>query len=118
MKRIITDVYNFAYKITKAKMFSVIFALVSVTALNFIIIYGVVILVDDWLPTGSIFMIFVFPYSLVTALILLLINFYIMSPAKKLGTLLKNKSSTIPPIIIYTGIAILLFLYIYYIKRF
>jgi len=113
MKRLITDVFKIAYKVTRAKTFSLVFALVFITALNFIVIYGLTTLFDEWVSTRTIHKLFTFPYYFVTLFVLLLINFLVMIPSKKLGPVLKNKSGSTPPVLIYAMIALILFLYIY-----
>ena len=117
MKRLITDVYNAVYKITKAKTLSFILALICVTLLNFIVIYGLTILLDEWLPTRAIQKIFTHPYYFFTFFLLLLINFIIMATPEKFGKRLRSNSSNIPAILIYSVIAVILFAYIYYAKK-
>jgi hypothetical protein len=89
-------------------------AIVYVTILNLITIDGLGMLLEGWMPTTRfIHILFIFPYFIVTALIMFFINYLVMLPLKNLRKE-RSKKPVLLPIVIYTIISILLFLYINY----
>jgi hypothetical protein len=113
MKRLIADIYKIIYHITHVKSLSFIVALVYVTALNLISIYGLALLLSTWLPTKIILKLFVFPYSIIISALILLLNFQMIRPLKNMHNE-RKKMPFYPSIIAYTLITIILCLYIHY----
>ena len=113
MKTLIIDVYRFVYRISGAKVFSVAIAVIYVTILNMIMLYGLGALLADWMPTRFIGSLFVFPYYFFTAALV----FYITSrskPTKKAIAKEAKKTKDYTFIIVYSVAALILFLYMKY----
>jgi len=113
MKRLIADIYKIIYRFTRVHSASFIFALVYVTTLNLISIYGLALLLSTWLSTKFILKLFVFPYLIIIAAIILFFNFRMMRPIKNMHKE-RKKMPYYPSIIAYTLITIILCLYIHY----
>jgi len=113
MKALIADIYKIIYRITHVKWFSFSFALVYVTTLNLISIYGLALLLSAWLPTKFVLKLFVFPYSVIITGLLLLVNYQMMRPIKNMHKE-RKKTPFYPSIIAYTLITVILCLYIRY----
>jgi len=116
MKLLIADVYKLIYKMSGAHRLSLGIAVAYITLLNLITICGLALLLEGWMPTKVIHKLFTFPYYFVTASFLLLINFLIMLPIRNLKKKRKQRILYIP-IIIYTVISIMLYIYIQYANR-
>jgi hypothetical protein len=118
MRRLIADVFKIAFKITNSKLISLAFALIYITCLNLLTIYGLGLLLTELLPyIGKLFILFSRPYIYLTILVTLLINFLIMLPLQKLSRE-QEKPSSLSSIIIYSVISLLLFLYSQYADTF
>ena len=116
MRRLIADIFKILYELTGYKFPSFIAALVYITALNMLTIYGLAILLSGAIPeVGFIFKLYTFPLYFLTAFGLLAFNYIIMLPLENLS---KEKGSKIMPvpIIIYTVISIILFIFTIYNK--
>ncbi len=107
MKRLIADVYIIIYRLTRGKMFSLIFSIAYVSALNLMALYGLGLLLKGWMPTGFIHKLFVTPYVLFTIVAMFLFNMWMMRPLKNLSKE-RNKLPYYPLIIAYTGVIIVL----------
>jgi len=116
MKLLIADVYKLIYKMSRAHRLSLCIAVAYVTLLNLITISGLALLLEGWMPTKIIHKLFLFPYYFITTSVLLLINFLIMLPVRDLKKKRKQRIIYIP-IIIYTLISLLLYIYIQYANR-
>jgi len=116
MKRLIADVYIILWRITKAKSLSFIFALAYITTLNLISIYGLSLLLQGWMSTGMIRKLFNYPYYLITAPAVFLLNLWLMTPLKNLSKE-RKKTPFYPSVIAYTLITIVLCIYIHYRDR-
>jgi hypothetical protein len=111
MRRLIADLYKIVYKKTGSKIVSFFSALIYITALNLLTVYGLLILLEDWLPQLSyLHKAFVFPYYLITGAAMLSFNFWMMLPLHKLSEEVDVKPIT-KPIIIYSLASALLYGY-------
>ena len=116
MRRLIADIYKILYALTGYKFISFVIALVYITALNLLTIYGLSTLLTGALPfAGTIQKLFNFPVILITGFAVLSINYWLMLPLENLS---KERGAKIMylPIIIYTVISAILFAYTLYNK--
>ncbi len=114
MKQITIDIYKIVYRVTGAKTVSLIFALVYITTLHLLTLYGIGLLVEGWLRLARIVhLLFARPYYIGTAIGMLLFNLWLILPLQNLSKERKKKPFY-AAIIFYTVIAILLFLYTRY----
>ena len=114
MKTFIIEAYRFIYRISGAKMFSVVTAIIYVTILNVIIISGLSLLLGGWIPIFNIVhKLFTFPYYFFSGALLfgLTIRF---RPSKKAIAKEAKKAKDYTFILIYTLAALILFLYLRY----
>jgi hypothetical protein len=110
MKLLMLNMYRILYGVTKDNRISIIVALVYITILNLIITYGFGMLAGGFLPVNIIHTLFVFPYIVLTAIGMLLIDIWIMMPLKFIKKEKKNPASYWG-IIMYTGVCVLIFVY-------
>ena len=69
MRRLIIDIYRIVFRLTGAKLLAIGVGLVYMTLLNLVMIYGLGLLMEGWLPFMSIVhKLFAFPFYIVTAL--------------------------------------------------
>jgi len=112
MKRLIVDIYRIVFRLTGVKLFALIFALVYMTALNIIMIYGLGLLTKDWLSFMAIIpKLFSFPYYFVTSIAVLGITFWLMPSFQSIAKEGKKESSPLA-LILYTVFSLMLFMYI------
>src|ERR1700744_3425198 len=93
MKILILDLYKLCYRITGSHAFSVGFAFVYITILNLIVTYGIGVLMPGSAASKIIHILLSFPVCIATVIIMLLINFWIMTPLKNMKKERKNKVS-------------------------
>ncbi len=118
MRQLIADLSKIIYKISGHIIISLILSIIYVTLLNFLTIYGLVILLEDWLPQLSyLHKPFAFPYYIGTALILFSFNYWLMLPLENLRKEIDLKSAEIMPLIVYSVVSSLIFAYILLINR-
>ena len=117
MRRIIADIYKIIYKITGNKLFSLSFALVYITILNLLTIYGLCTLLMGLLHI-LIYVLIAFsrPYIYGTIVVVLVLNLTMMMPLKNLSKE-RKKPYFLGPIIVYSLISVLLFCYTKYSDR-
>lgn len=113
MKRLIADIYKIIYGLTRMSYLSLFIALAYVTVANFIILYGIFLLVQGWLPIDILLKGFQYPYYVVTAIGLFLFQFWLMVPLKNLSKE-KKKKPYYWPIFAFTATSIILLVYIHY----
>ena len=113
MKGLIVDVYSIVYRVSGAKMFSVVIAVLYLTALNMIMVFGLGLLMNGWMPTSFVTKLFVFPYYFFTAALMLWITTR-FKPSKKAIAKEAKKTTDYTFIIIYSLAALILLLYIKY----
>ena len=116
MKTLIVDVYRFIYRFTGAKFFSTAIAVIYVTVLNMVMLYGLGVLMAGWVPTGFIVKLFVFPYIAFTFIGVLLITLR-FKPGKKAIAKEAKKTKDYTFIMVYSAAALVLFLYVKYGSR-
>lgn len=116
MKILIVNLYKLVYRITGDNKASIIITLIYITILNLTVTYGISILASGVLPVKILQKFFAFPYIILTAVIMFLIDLWIMSPLKYIRAERKNKFTNWG-IIMYTSIAILVFIYSRYGSR-
>ena len=113
MKTLIIDVYRFVYRISGAKGFSVIIAVIYLTILNMVMLYGLGALMVGWMPTKFIASLFVFPYYFLTAGLMLFLTIK-YKPTKKAIAKEAKKTKDYTFIIVYSLAALILFLFMKY----
>lgn len=114
MKRLTTDIYKVLYKFTGAKWFSVLFAVAYITLLNVITLQGLVLLLQGWMSILRFLQkLFAFPYYFIIAVAVFAVNYISILPLKNLKKE-RHKKPLIIPVIVYTLVCILLYLYIHY----
>jgi len=113
MKTLIIDVYRFVYRFSAAKVFSVAVAVIYITILNMIMLYGLGALLAGWMPTSFIGKLFVFPYYFFTAALVFYITWK-YKPTKKAIAKEAKKTKDYTFIIVYSLAALILFLYMKY----
>ena len=110
MRILMLDLYRILLRMTDNSQLSIIITLVYITVLNLITTYGFGILAEEFLPTHIVYTLFAYPYVFGTAIIMFLIDLWIMSPYRYLKKEKKNKLAYWG-LVFYTGIAVLIFAY-------
>jgi len=110
MKRFIVKIFRIVYQITGAKLFSFAFALLYITGLNLVTIYGLALLLAELFPTSFILRFFSFPYLYFTFAVILGLNI-VMGPSFNSILAERKKRADNAPVIMYTVISALLFIY-------
>ena len=114
MKILILDLYRLMYRITGKSRLSVIITLVYITVLNLIAMYGLGILLEGLFRiTSLIHSLFTRRLLPFTAIVMFLIDLWIMAPFKNIKKE-KNKKLSYWGLIMYTGLAIIIFAYTKY----
>ena len=112
MRVLITDIYKIIYQITRQKGLSLSFAIIYISILNLVAVYGLCYLLSGWQSLlGLVLIIFRKPYIYGVCLVTILINFFMMLPLQNLSKE-KGKPTALSPLIIYSVASILLFIYI------
>ena len=113
MKSLITSVYRFIYNITRFKLFSLVIAIAYVALLNLVMMFGLGIMLEGWMPTSFVHKLFAFPYIIFTAALMTYL-IYRATPAKKTLSKDAKKAQSYTPILVYTALCIIVFIYIKY----
>ena len=107
------DAHKIVFNITKAAFFSFFIALLYITTLNVISIYGSAILLQGWMiPAKVVKRMSTMPFYIGVSLFVLIMNYR----GLKTVDLSKERKKEVfyPPILIYSVMSVILFLYIYY----
>ena len=116
MRSLIVAVYRLVYNVTRFKVFSVVIAVAYITLLNLVMVYGLGQLMRGWLTPPIVLMLFRFPYILfMTALMTYLI--IKVTPTRKTLSKDAKKVTKYTAVLIYTGLCILVLVYINYIDK-
>gem|GEM_PF-3595974 len=110
MKILLLDLYKLLFRITNNSIFSIIVSVVYITFLNMVAIYGL----TQVLPAAkSLQILFRFPFSAVTGVLMLSLAVWVMSPFKNIK---KEKKKPIGywGLIMYTCLAIIIYVYTKY----
>ncbi len=111
MRVLIVDLYKILYSRSRAKWPSVIGAVAYITLLNVITIRGLALLMETWLPVVKALKVaFRFPYVILPALIILSINYMLITPLRNLKKERQKKPHTLP-ILVYSAACVVLVLY-------
>lgn len=111
MRRILTEFYSWMFKLTGAKMPSYIGGILYVSAMNYIIVNGLVLLVQGLFSFASLaLMFFRFPISLATVFLFIGVTYWLTPNAQSVAKDAK-KNNTHTTLILYTVFALVLFLY-------
>lgn len=111
MKPLIIRVYRSVYQITRAKLFSFILAMLYITGLNLVTLYGLCILLKGLFPTGVLLRLFSFPYYFAPGFVMLAINLF-TTPQFQYIKVEEKRKSGYTTVLIYTVTTLLLVLYI------
>lgn len=111
MKRIIAKIYRFTFQLTGARLFSFLFALAYITALNMVTIYGLGLLLEDLFPTKFILKIFTFPLIVPASLVMLGINYMIAPSIYSIASVEKRQRANYATVVIYSAVSAILFAY-------
>lgn len=111
MKGLIAGIYNLVYRATGIKPIAFVFALVYVSLLNLVLLYGFSLLMKDLFPfVGLLTPLFRFPIIIGTLALMLGLTFWLM-PSWETITKEGKKVKKYTPIIVYTAVALLIFAY-------
>src|SRR5436309_3421912 len=113
MRKIIADIYKIIYGITRLSKLSLFLALSYATAVNFILLQGIFLLVQGWMPTKALLRIFQSPYAVWTIAVLFLIHLRMMMPLTNL-TKERKKSIYYMSLLAFTVTPIIVLIYIHY----
>ncbi len=113
MRRLIADLYKIVFKFTQNKVIALFSSLIYFTVINLLLIYGLGILAEGWMPTSYVHILFAFPYIIGVAAAMFIFNFVIMLPLQNLS---RDKETGVmyAPLIVFTIAAVILFIYIKY----
>ena len=113
MRSLIVAVYRLVYNVTRFKVFSVVISVAYITLLNMVMIFGLGMLMEGWMPTSIVHKLFAFPYILfITALMTYLI--IKVTPTRKTLSKDAKKVTKYTAVLIYTGLCLLVLAYIKY----
>ena len=113
MRSLIVAVYRLVYNVTRFKLFSLVVAIAYISLLNLIMIYGLGLLVEGWLPTSIVHKLFAFPYIIFSALLMTYL-IYRATPNRKNLSKDAKKVTKYTAVIIYTALCILVLVYVKY----
>ncbi len=117
MRRMIADLFKVIYKLTNSKLISLPFAVLYISFLYLVTIYGLCFLLTDEVPIlGIIARLFRPPYGYGVFLLIAGFNFWLMLPLQNL-TKDKNKPYSILTVAIYSIACFCLLIYIRYADR-
>jgi len=111
MKRFIADVYKIVYKRTDNKLLSVAVAVLYISALNVCTFYGLCLLLSTWQRIlRPVVYLFRFPYIFGVFVLAVALHFWLILPLQNLSAE-KKKPVSMSPIIFYSIVALLIFVY-------
>ncbi len=116
MKRIMSGIYAFVYRITSSKYVALVFGLTYITILNLITVYGLSHLLEGIAPkpiVNFINKLFKLPLILLTIPGMFFLNYTLISPVKDLEKDKRNQDNYWP-VIIYTLVSLFILAYILY----
>ncbi len=116
MKILILDLYKMMYRISGKSTLSLVVALIYITILNLVVMYGLGVLMPGSTTSKVMHLLFRFPVYIITAIIVFLIDLWIMHPLKNIKKERRNKISYWG-IVMYTGIALVFIIYTKYGNR-
>lgn len=117
MKRLISDLYRVLYKITGNKFLSLSISVTYISFVTLVIIYGLCYLLKGWAPwLQGIIKHFSFPDIIFLSAVVLGLNVWMMLPLQSLSKD-KRKRPLIVPIIVYSLVSLVLFLYSRYFDK-
>ena len=111
MRSLIVAVYRLVYDVTRFKAFSVVIAVAYITLLNLVMIYGLGLLLEGWMPTSIVHRLFAFPYILFTTALMTYLIIKV-TPTRKTLSKDAKKVTKYTAVLIYTGLCILVLAYI------
>lgn len=112
MRRLIADIYKILFKRTGSRNFALLVAILYVSALNMLTIFGLVLMLEGVVEELTyVHIIFLFPYSIITGLAIVVLNFWIMLPLYHL-TEEEDIKPAVSPIVIYSLVSLVLLAYI------
>lgn len=114
MKALIVKLYRIIYHYTGVRSFSYIFSLSYITMLNLVTIYGLALLLEDWLPTAMVVKLFSFPMILITATGMLVVNYFTGPSVYYITSSEKLNKVNYTSVILYSAVTLLLFAYTQY----
>ena len=117
MRRIIADIFKFFYKLSSNKLFSLSAALIYISTLNLVSIYGLFYVLRGFRPfLGVLLIAYKRPYIFLLILAMLVFNFLLVLPLQNLSKE-RSKPYAVAPIIIYTLVSFLLYIYAHFADR-
>ena len=109
MRRILTEYFSWAFKLTGGKLFSYISGLILLTFGNFVIVKGLAELLKDWLSiVGFVLILFRFPIYFVTIVLFFGLAFWLTPPVQTVAKDAKKNSSYLTALLYIGFVAILL----------
>ncbi len=116
MRSLIVAVYRLVYNVTRLKVFSVVISVAYITLLNLVMIYGLGQLMAGWLTPPIVLMLFRFPYIIFTTALMTYLIIKV-TPTRKTLSKDAKKVTKYTAVLIYTGLCILVLVYIKYNDR-
>jgi len=111
MRRLLTEFYDWMYRITGIKLFSYLSGLVYLTAMNYIIAGGITLLMQGLFAFASLFMrFFLFPFYAVTIVVFFGLTYWLTPPVQTVAKDAK-KNNSYRTLLLYTALGVVLFLY-------
>jgi hypothetical protein len=110
MTRFIIKVFRLLYSITKLKLLSFIAALLFISVLNVITVYGLCMLLIDLVPTFYLLSAFRFPFVIPTIFAFVAINFFMLP---RFGSVSSDyrKGENYTTLLLYIAITLILLAY-------
>lgn len=115
MKRLIVRTHRLFYYLLAAKKSSFCCSLIYVSTLNLLIFYGFGLLLGDLFSTTIILKLYKYPNYLLLFTVMA-VSMYLISPGWR-NIELKRKSAVHPMVLIYSGISLLVLVYVVFIKH-
>ena len=112
MKRLIAKVYRIAFQLSGARLFSFLFALFYITALNMVTVYGLCLLLEDLFPTYFILKLFSLPLVVPTSLVMLGINYSLAPSINLVSAIEKKRTANYATVVLYSAVSLILFAYV------
>ena len=113
MRSLIVSIYRLVYNITRFKLFSFVVAIAYITLLNLVMVYGLGLLLEGWMPTSIVHKLFAFPLIIFTTGLMTYLIYKATPPRKSISKDAK-KTTSYTAILVYTGLCALIFAYIKY----
>jgi hypothetical protein len=111
MKSLAAGIYNLVYRVSGNKPLAFGFAVIYVSLLNLVLLYGFSLLMKDLFPVvGLLTPLFRFPINIFALALMAGLTFWLM-PSRETIAKESKRVKKYTPLIVYTAIALLIFAY-------